>query len=203
MDKELIDDYYIIESLGENDVKDGDIFFQSLRTIEGFEPKYFSVNDFAELESALCDFSSSSYKHLFISAHGDQENLFLTNEVVNTYDLFDIQLNKRRIFMSSFRGGSFLFAKYFISKGAYSVIGTPEGLDQIVADGMWPTMAVIFERLSNSSIKFRELDKFLKLVVKLYQIPMHYYSFVRGKSDMKEYVYEFNKRRERIDYKIK
>lgn len=104
--------------------------------------------------------------------------------------------------MSSCRGGSFLIAKYFIKKGAYSVIGTPKDLDQIVAVAMWPTMLLMFERLSNFEVNFSELDKSIKQIVDIYRIPMHYYSFIRNEDKIKEYIYEYGKKRRRTDYEI-
>jgi len=202
---ELRDDYYIIESLTDKDIKDGKIFLRCLKSIKGFEPKYFDISNSEELATVLNEFSQSTYRYLFISTHGDFENLVLKNEKVNTYDHFDIDidLRKKRIFMSSCEGGSILFAKYFLSKKAYSVIGTPDKLNQITATAIWPTMVILFERLSNSNIRFKEIDKFLKLVVRVYRIPMHYYSFIRNKTEMKEYIYEFGQKRRRKDYELK
>jgi len=198
----LKDDFFIIESLKVKDIFDGKIFYDSLNSISGFNPVYINANTFSELKDALIKFEKSNYINLFISAHGDEENLILNNEKVNTYDLFDInlKLNNRRILMSSCKGGSFLFAKYFIKKGAYSVIGTPNDLEQFVAVGMWPTFLVLIERMNNFVINFSELDKSLKLIVKVYEITMHYYSFIRGKDKMKEYIYCPNKPRKRDDY---
>jgi len=200
----LIDDYYIIESLGGSDIKDGKIFFDSLNTISGFNPKYKKVSNFNELKKALTDFEQSNFKYLLISSHGDEENLHLTDETVNSYDLFDIDLDlsKKRIFMSSCRGGSYLIAKYFIKKGAYSVIGSPDDLDQIVAVALWPTMVLTFERLNDFEVNFRELDIALKQIVNVYRIPMHYYSFLRDEKKLKEYVYMYDKKRKRTDYEL-
>jgi len=200
----LIDDYYIIESLGGSDIKDGKIFFDSLNTISGFNPKYKKVSNFNELKKALTDFEQSNFKYLLISSHGDEENLHLTDETVNSYDLFDIDLDlsKKRIFMSSCRGGSYLIAKYFIKKGAYSVIGFPDDLDQIVAVALWPTMVLTFERLNDFEVNFRELDIALKQIVNVYRIPMHYYSFLRDEKKLKEYVYMYDKKRKRTDYEL-
>ncbi len=199
-----VDDFYIIESLGKDDIKDGKIFYDSLKTIKGFKPKFYGIDNFTQLKKRLNEFAESNYKYLLISTHGDEENLHLINESVNSYDLFDIELNlkNKRIFMSSCRGGSFLIAKYFIKKGAYSVIGTPKDLDQIVAVAMWPTMLLMFERLNNFEVNFSELDKSIKQIVDIYRIPMHYYSFIRNEDKIKEYIYEYGEKRRRTDYEI-
>ncbi|MBN2597802.1 MAG: hypothetical protein JXR82_13595 [Marinifilaceae bacterium] len=200
----LIDDFYIIESLGQEDIKDGKIFFESLKSINDFNPKYFKVDEFEGLRKVLTEFAKSNYKYLFISTHGDEENLELNNEIVNSYDLDDIEidLSKKRIFMSSCKGGSFLFAKYFIKRGAYSVIGTPDNLPQIVAVAMWPTMLILFVRLNNFEVNFSELDKSLKLIVRFYKITMHYYSFIKNENKMKEYIYRCDDHKIRHDYEI-
>ncbi len=105
--------------------------------------------------------------------------------------------------MSTCKGGSFLLAKYVIQKGAYSVIGSPDDLPQIVATGMWPTMALVFDRLNENRLDFKELNETLKLMAKVYHINLAYYSFIRNDSHrMKEYIYSFNKKRQRINYSI-
>ena len=106
------------------------------------------------------------------------------------------------MFLSTCKGGSFLFGKYFIKKGAYSVIGAPDNLAQIVAVGMWSTMIVLFERFNNGIINFSELDKTLKLMNKVYEIDLKYYSFVRNKQQMKEYDYSLKSGRTRRDISI-
>lgn len=198
----LIHDFYIIESLGENDILDGNIFYKSLNSI-GKLPIYQQVRNFSEFKTALENFENSQYKYLFISAHGDEEHIELSGEKINAYDLDDIKidLDQRRIFMSTCRGGTYLFAKYFIKNGAYSVIGTPDDLDQIVAVGMWPTMLIIFERLSGTNLNFDELNLTLKKLAEVYQVTLHYYSFIRNKNEMKEYIYT-GEDRTRSDYKI-
>lgn len=55
---DLIDDYYIIESLEDSDIKDGKVFFDSLSTISGFNPKYRKVSNFNELKIALTGFDN-------------------------------------------------------------------------------------------------------------------------------------------------
>lgn len=200
---DLIHDFYIIESVGDKDIKDGHIFFQSLEAISRV-PIYESVKNVQQFKNALRNFIDSQYKYLFISSHGDEENIELTEETINSYDLedFKINLDERRVFMSTCRGGSYLFAKYFIRQGAYSVVGTPDDLDQIIAVGMWPTMLILFERLSNTVVKFPELNKTMKLLSEVYQVKLHYYSFLRNKSYMKEYVYMPGVLRSRKDYPL-
>ena len=200
----LIDDFFIIESLGTKDINDGKIFYDSLNSIKILNPIYTSVDNFNQLIEALQEFEKSNYINLLISTHGDHENLILNGEVVNTYDLFDvnIKLNNRRIYMSSCKGGSFLFAKYFIKKGGYSVIGTPDNLSQFIAVAMWPTFLVLIEQINDFITNFSELDKSLRLIVKIYRIRMHYYSFVRGSDKMKEYIYKPGEKKKRNDYPL-
>ena len=201
---ELKHDYFIIESLTVDDINDGKIFYDALKSTNKYNPVLKKVHSKSEFENELISFSKSDFKYLFISAHGDEENVFLTKDSFNAYDLDDLEidLKKRRIFMSTCRGGSFLLSKYFIKKGAYSVIGSPEDLAQIVATSMWITMAWVFERLNKSSLNFRELDKSLKLMTKIYHIKLAYYSFIRKEQKMKGYSYSYENGRQRYDYEI-
>lgn len=201
--RELIHDFYIIESLKEDDIKDGQIFSDSLDSIKKV-PIYECVESFKDLKKALENFEKSNYKYLLISCHGDEENLELSHEKINSYDLNDLNINfkQRRIFMSSCKGGSYIFAKYFIRNGAYSVVGTPNKLDQIIATGMWTTMLIIFERLSGTVLKYSEINKVSKLMTEVYQITLHYYSFIRNKKQMKEYIYLPGEKRNRKDYQL-
>lgn len=206
MEKEnLIDDFYIIESLENDDIHDGSLFFQCLQSINGFNPVFVNANNLEELEHNLIAFEKSNLKHLFISAHGDEENIDLKNESVNSYDLFDINidLKGRRVFMSTCKGGSYLLAKYFIKQGAYSVVGTPVDLPQLVAAGMWPTLLFLFGKFNDYNVRFSELNNALKIAAKIYDIPIHYYSFLREQPNMmKEYVYLKNNKRQRTDFEI-
>lgn len=197
-------DYFIIESLNEEDINDGKIFHEALLSLGTYNPIYIKVYDKKEFENALLKFSKSDYKYLFISAHGDDENIYLEYDSFNAYDLDDMKINfnRKRIFMSTCRGGSFLLAKYFITKKAYSVIGSPDDLNQIVAVGMWPTMILIFERLNKNQLNFYELNKTIKQIVKIYEINLSYHSFIRNKNEMKEYLYNFKKSRTRNNYPL-
>ena len=201
---ELLHDYFIIESLSENDINDGKIFNDTLLSLGKYKPFYIKVYNKKEFENALLEFSNSSYKYLFISAHGDEENIYLEHDSFNAYDLDDMKINfsKKRIFMSTCRGGSFLLAKYFVTKKAYSVIGSPDDISQIVAVCMWPTMILIFERLNKNQLNFYELNKAIKLITKIYEINLSYYSFVRNKNEMKEYFYSLEKTRIKNIYSI-
>lgn len=202
----LIDDYFIIESLNSDEIKDGNIFFRALKLNEEFfYPTYRRVNNLSEFETALRDFSNSNYKFLLISSHGDFENFTLNDENVNSYDIADMNVNLkgRRIFLSTCEGGTFLNAKHFIKKGAYSVIGTSIKLKKIIAILLWPTLHLLFEKSSYKyEVNFKELDKSLKLLVKMYTIPLHYFSFIRGENNFKEYVYEVGKYRKRINHQF-
>ncbi len=196
-------EYFIIESLMDGDITDGRIFYDALK--KKHDPVYTKVKNPKQFRQALKDFCDSDYRHLFISAHGDEENIILSNGSFNAYDLEDlsIDLSNRRIFMSTCRGSSFLLAKYFIKKGAYSVTGTPDDLSQVVATGMWITMAIVFERLNKDTSNFPELNRTLKLLAKVYRIPLAYYSFIRNRpAKMKGYLYHHNSLRQRSDYPI-
>lgn len=197
-------DYFIIESLTKEDINDGKIFYDALSSIKKYNPILKRVKTRKGFEKALIEFSKSNYKYLFISAHGDEENIELIDDIFNAYDLDDLEidLTNRRIFMSTCRGGSFILAKYFIKKGAYSVVGSPDDLAQIVATGMWTTMAVVFERLNKGALNFKELDKTLKIMTQIYQINLAYYSFIRNEQKMKGYIYTYNVARQRNDYPI-
>lgn len=201
---DLTHDYFIIESLTKDDINDGKIFYDALRSTRKYKPIHKRVKTRNGFEKALMEFSNSNYKYLFISAHGDEENIELVSDSFNAYDLADLEINltNRRIFMSTCRGGSFLLAKYFIKKGAYSVIGSPDDLDQIVATGMWTTMALVFERLNEGALNLKELHTTLKLMTKIYRIKLAYYSFLRNKSKMKGYTYVHNVARQREEYPI-
>ena len=200
-----IHDYFIIESLNKEDIKDGKIFFNSLKSLNKYEPTYIEVKNRLEFEKAIINFSKSNYKNLFISSHGDEENIILLNENFNAYDLLDlnIDLSKKRIFMSTCKGGSFILAKYFIKKKAYSVVGSPDILPQITAVGMWTTMIIIFEKLHIENTDFKKLDKTLLLLSKIYEIKLSYFSFVRNKKlIMKEYLYDGSNLKKRSNHEI-
>lgn len=187
----MTNEYFIIESLPTDDIHDGEIFYKALKSTGIYEPIYKVVATSAEFETALKLFETSDCKFLFISAHGDEENITLIDGDYNAYDLADLNLHLpgRRVFLSSCRGGSFLFAKYFIQKGVYSVIGSPDDLTQIVATAIWTTMAILFERLNTGVIEYEELNTTMKVLSDVYGIDLAYFSFIRNKPKMKRYLY--------------
>lgn len=194
-------DYFIIESLGPGDIKDGEIFWKGLESLNTYDPIYRPVNTPEEFTAALIEFQNSDYDCLFVSSHGDEVTLDLTGGIYETFDLEDapVDLQNRRVFMSTCRGGTELFARHFIRKGAYSVIGAPDDLAQIVATGMWVTMAWIFERYQKERLSFVQLNGALAKLAKVYGIELAYYSFMRRKRQMKEYTYFPDKKRNRRD----
>lgn len=201
----LLHDFYIIESLTGRDIFDGKILYDALLSTKKFSPIYTVVSNAGEFENALKDFERSTYRYLLISAHGDQENIYLVDDSVNAEDIseMNIELYRRRIFMSTCEGGSTLFGRHFIKKRAYSVVGAPDKLAQIVAVGMWTTMMVVFNSLSDEELNFSELDTTLALMAAVYRIELHYYSFRRKhKNKMKEYIYRPSGKRIRNDHDI-
>ncbi|MEI6949617.1 hypothetical protein V9K67_20690 [Paraflavisolibacter sp. H34] len=184
-------EYFIIESLPKDDIHDGKIFYDALKSSGIYEPIYKVVTSATEFETALKIFETSGCKFLFISAHGDEENITLIDGDYNAYDLADLDLHLpgRRVFLSTCRGGSFIFARYFIKKGVYSVIGSPDDLSQIVATAIWTTMAILFERLNSGGIKYEELNTTMKVLSDVYGIDLAYFSFIRDKPKMKRYFY--------------
>ncbi len=101
---DLKNDYFIIESLTKEDINDGKIFYDALKSIKKYDPIHKRIKTKKSFEKALVEFSNSDYKYLFISAHGDEENIELINDSFNAYDLDDLEidLTNRRIFMSTY-----------------------------------------------------------------------------------------------------
>lgn len=184
-------EYFIIESLNPGDIHDGKIFYDALISTGIYNPIYTSVTSIIEFETALKEFESGNYKCLFVSAHGDEENIILVDESYNAYDLaeLDINLTGRRVFLSTCRGGSFLIAKYFIKKGVFSVVGSPDDLPQIVATAMWTTMAIIFDKLNAGVIKYEELNTTMQFLSDIYGIDLSYFSFIKNQPKIKQYFY--------------
>jgi len=200
----LHNDYFIIESIQSPDIADGKIFNDALNAM-GYSPKYCKIKNNKEIKKAFLKFVNSNYRNLFISSHGDEENLNLINENFNAYDLgdLDIDLKKRRIFLSTCNGGNYLLAKYFIKKGAYSVVGTPDKLEQAVAVPLWATMALLFNRMNDKTVNFIEIDKALKKLVRIYKIKLNYFSFIRNNDlEIKQYFYSYKNKRNRTDIGI-
>ena len=193
------DDFYIIEGISDgDDIKDGEIFYQALRSTD-FNPRIRFVRSFFQLEEALIDFSNTNYLYCLLSCHGDSTGLRIGEDTIFNSDLTDIciQIPGRRVFMSSCRGGNLEIARYFIGSGAYSVLGFPVNLSQIKALAIWPTMLIQLEKMNNTVINFREMNKICKLILNIYSIPVIYYSFVRNSSRIKVYSYGIDKKRER------
>lgn len=193
----MIYDYFIIESLESTDLRDGKILYNNLIVMGNYRPKYFFVEKKEEFKLALKEFEKSGYRYLFISAHGDEENIYLSEEEdgFNVYDInnLEIQLEGRRIFLSTCRGGNYLLAKYFIKKQVFSVIGLSEDLGQAVAVALWPTLVIVFDNEKTEKIGFKKINSTLKKLSDVYNIKLIYFSFIRNKNDkIKKYTYKSN-----------
>lgn len=202
---DLINDYFIIESIQKPDILDGKIFYDTLNAMGCLFPLYIPANSPKEFKEALEKFYLSNYRYLFISSHGDEENFKLVKGNFNIYDLEDLKINlkKRRVFLSTCNGGNYLMAKYFIKKGAYSVVGVPDKLEQAIAVPLWTTMGLIFNRLNDNGINFRETNTALNQLAKIYKIRLNFYSFKRNEPQvLKLYCYDQIKKRTRTDLKI-
>ncbi|MBL8599940.1 MAG: hypothetical protein JNL14_19560 [Devosia sp.] len=119
-------DVYIIESLHEDDEREGEVISKTLR-MSGKNPIYRYVRTAQELQHFVDDFEDSEYRYLHISCHGGKRGIATTLDHLTTEEFAAIvgpALDGKRLFMSTCLAATMAMAgAVFRAGGATSLAG--------------------------------------------------------------------------------
>lgn len=117
---------YIIESLDENDDREGEVIYRTLKMSKK-EPIYRYIRTRNELEHFLDEFEDSKYRYLHISCHGNRNGVATTLDQISVEEFSEIVgpvLDERRLFLSTCQASTMKMASAIFQKGdAYSIAG--------------------------------------------------------------------------------
>ncbi|UZS00217.1 hypothetical protein [Chondrinema litorale] len=194
---------FIIESLGESDDKDGKIL-KNILDVCCIESKYSEINTKSQLIEVIEEFQKSEFRYLHISCHanvngfGLNDKSFIKNSEFS--EIIGDRIPKRRIFMSACEAGNIdLAGKLITINKIYSLIGSPEviGFDKSLL--FYPTLYHILNEHDEMKMKKKELLKSIRGGVNLFNIPIHYYAFLKkdgiwNENEIREYIFKPNKK---------
>lgn len=176
---------FIIESLEDDEYFDGKVL-EGILKLSGVKVEYRRVYDKKELKNQLEEFSEGGFRYLHISSHATDQTLNLSHDTVFYEEFEKLIENKvadKRIFLSACDAGNRNFASIIIRHGAYSVIGSPIGLRFDKAALFWASFFHVVNEIDTLTMKRDDINSVLKSCVKLFRIPINYYSFIKSNSN--------------------
>ncbi|SFW55325.1 hypothetical protein [Pseudomonas sp. NFACC04-2] len=177
-------DVFIIETLDPDDEGNGRFeggVISSVLRLHEKNPIYRYVRTRHQFIEAVTEFGKSGYRYLHISAHGNEDGLFTTNQNEIGYtDLAKIlepHLKKRRLFLSacSMIHDKFLSALFSTTK-CISVVGPREDIYFSDAAVTWPAIYHLMFSENTDRMTRSHLKAQLAHVRALFKIDLAYYS---------------------------
>ncbi|TCV67567.1 hypothetical protein [Pseudomonas fluorescens] len=184
-----IPDVFIIETLDPDDEGNGRFegsVISSVLRLHEKNPIYRYVRTRHQFIEAVTEFGKSGYRYLHISAHGNEDGLFTTNQNEIGYtDLAKIlepHLKKRRLFLSacSMIHDKFLSALFSTTK-CISVVGPREDIYFSDAAVTWPAIYHLMFSENTDGMDKSHLKAQLTHVRALFKIDLAYYSKSKNK----------------------
>ncbi len=152
---------YIIESLQEDDHREGEVIYRTLR-MAGKEPIYRYIRTIDELDHFVDDFEDSEYRYLHVSCHGSRGGIATTLSEIPTATFAKIvgpALDKKRLFMSTCLAATMEMATaVFAEGGATSVAGPTNSINFDDSVILWSSFYHLmfktdFKRMKRNHIK--------------------------------------------------
>jgi hypothetical protein len=170
---------YIIESLRSEDYTDGENLHEILK-LSLIKTNYEWVESKEDLAQAIRNFAVSKFRYLHISSHADQLGFEINSEEVANFEFQKMTqrcLKNKRVFLSVCEGANRDLASRIISKNrAYSLVGIPIKVPFDKSALFWPSFYHLLNELDEHKMKRDDMINILKKLVKLFGIPINYYS---------------------------
>ncbi|WLH46254.1 hypothetical protein [Pseudomonas beijingensis] len=177
-------DVFIIETLNPDDEGNGRFeggVISSVLRLHEKNPIYRYVRTRDQFNEAVIEFGKSGYRYLHISAHGNEDGLFTTNQNEISYSelakILAPHLKKRRLFLSacSMIHDNFLSALFPTTK-CISVVGPREVINFSDAAVTWPAIYHLMFSENTDGMRRSHLKAQLAHVRALFKIDLAYYS---------------------------
>lgn len=154
-------DVYIIESLKEDDDREGEVIYRTLK-MAGKDPIYRYIRTVEELDHFVNDFEDSEYRYLHISCHGSRTGISTTLGHIPTQAFADIvgpALDDKRLFLSTCKAATMEMASAIFRAGkATSVAGPTNSINFDDSVILWSSFYHLmfktdFKRMKRDHIK--------------------------------------------------
>ncbi|MCW2096357.1 UNVERIFIED_ORG: hypothetical protein M2382_002895 [Enterobacter sp. BIGb0239] len=174
---------FIIESLDPDDEGNGrmeGIVLANILRMDNKSPEYRYVRNKKQLEIALKEFEKTNFRYLHISAHGNNEELVLTDDTrIRFPDLATIlkpYSYHRRMFISACcMVNEQLAAALFNKCELYSVIGPMDKVGFSEAALFWSTYYHLMFKKNAKNMSGENIADVLKKLSSLFDIEMRYF----------------------------
>jgi hypothetical protein len=172
---------YIIEFLRAGDHDDGFTISEILK-LSKIECIYKYAHTKQDFVAFIKEFEESDYRYLHISCHADKSGFEIdggemTNEEISV--ILNKSLNDKRLFLSACEGANRDLASRIITNNkAYSLIGTPISLRFDKSILFWSSFYHLINEVDSDQMKREEIINVVKDCVRLFNIPINYYSRV-------------------------
>lgn len=183
MSKTTKPEVFIIESLDFDDEKhdrfEGRIISQIL-ALSGKKCEYYYIRTKRELEEVVAMFSSSQYRYLHLSCHGDEDGnvMHTTLDPIPFADLAPIlrpHLLKRRLFVSACSMTNNALAKHLMPKsGCYSILGPENTIAFKDAAIFWASLYHVLFIADSSAMKHKMIRVKAKETASMYRVRLNY-----------------------------
>ena len=177
-----IADVFIIESLRFDDEKNKEFegkILSNILELNGKKPIYYYIRTKKELDEIMYKFEESNYRYLHISCHGSKNSMETTLDSISFNELSELIkpcLDYKRLFLSACNMVNESLAKKMLTGKCHSIIGPYEPVCFSDAAIFWSSFYHLMFNDNYDSMKLKEIQKSLKKLTDLFNVPINYYS---------------------------
>lgn len=195
MSNESVPQVFIIESLDREDEshhREGNILYNILRMM-GRKPKYTYIRTGKELSEIALEFTTSRYRYLHISCHGNTEGFALTYDDVSFKRfaaIFAGLLHERRVFLSACEIAQRELAQRLFDAyetAPYSATGPCEEIEISTLAAIWASLYDLLFRKEGATVAGLDIRKYLRVLCNLNDVRFRYFGRLQTAPYFKEY----------------
>jgi len=179
-----IADVFIVESLKFEDEKSDEFegkILSNILKLNGKKPIYYYIRTKKELDEIMYKFEESNYRYLHISCHGSKNSMETTLDSISFNELSELIkpcLDYKRLFLSACNMVNESLAKKMLAQSkCHSIIGPYKPVYFSDAAIFWSSFYHLMFKDNVDSMKLKEIQKTLKKLTDLFDVPINYYSY--------------------------
>jgi len=180
---------FIIESLDfeseRENLFEGQIISQIL-AMSGKNCKYYYIRTERELKTLLKQFSSSHYRYLHLSCHGNRSSIFTTLDPISFTELGKLlkpHLRNRRLFVSACSPtNEALAAALMPNSKCYSILGPEEKIDFSDAAVLWASFYHVMFKADSDAMKYKNIKAKAQEVSDMFRVKLKLISHDKARS---------------------
>lgn len=181
--KSTIPYFFIIESLEIEDEKcnryDGKFLYDYLNMV-GKKPIYYYIRSKRELEEISTIFCKTGYRYLYLSCHGDDNDVHTTFDPINFCDfanIFEQKLWHRRLFVSGCRLGNKKLATILFEKndGMYSLTAPKSDVSFAQIFPFWVSFFYLMSTIDKETMSGSAIHLSLPICSKMFGVDVNHF----------------------------